>query len=105
MYCEPVDGEVMSWLSEVAMRSSTLNGQHQTLGEMGHSNISKQCLPGEIQSNMSNMAHKMYSAPSNLKTKVWKRFGFSKEGRKLDKKQAAFRLSRTAFKYSSSTRN
>lgn len=41
VYCEPVDGEVMSWLSEVAMRSSTLNGQHQTLGEMGHSNISK----------------------------------------------------------------
>ena len=42
----------------------------------------------------------MYSAPSNLKSKVWKRFGFYKEGRKLDKMQAAFKLRRTAFKYS-----
>lgn len=35
---------------------------------------------------MSNNAGKIDNATSNLKSKVWKKFGFSKEVVKLDKK-------------------
>lgn len=39
------------------------------------------------------------NAPSNLKFKVWKRFGFHEENVTLDKKQTVYKLCRTAFKY------
>ena len=53
---------------------------------------------------MSDNSNTFYNAPANLKSKVWKRFGFYKEGH-LEKSLAISKVCRTANKYSGSMTN
>ena len=54
---------------------------------------------------MSDHSNTVNNAPVNLKPKVWKRFGFYKKGRHLDKRLAICQVCRTAIKYSGSATN
>ena len=54
---------------------------------------------------MSDNSDTVYNAPANLKSKVWKRFGFYKKEGHLDKSLAICKVCRTAIKYSGSTTN
>ncbi len=53
---------------------------------------------------MSN-ADTIHSAPSSLKSKVWKKFGFYMKNGALDKTIAIYKQCRTALKYTGSTTN
>lgn len=51
------------------------------------------------------MSDTIYDAPSNLKSKVWKKFGFHMRNGALDKNIAICKLCKTAVKYTGSTTN
>ena len=54
---------------------------------------------------MSDNSDTVYNAPANLKSKVWKRFGFYMKDGRLDKSLAICKVCRTAIKYNDSTAN
>nr|XP_008294940.1 PREDICTED: uncharacterized protein LOC103368370 [Stegastes partitus] len=52
---------------------------------------------------MAESTGTIYNAPSNLKSKLWKNFGFLKKDCKLDKSLAIWKLCKGAIKYTGST--
>lgn len=54
---------------------------------------------------MADSTATIYNAPSNLKSKVWKTFGFLKKDGKLDKSLAICKLCKATIKYTGSTTN
>ena len=54
---------------------------------------------------MSDHSEPIFNAPSTLRSKVWKTFGFFKKEGKLDKSEAVCKICRAAIKYTGSTTN
>ncbi len=55
------------------------------------------CTVFKGKNNVSDNTDKIHSAPPSLKSKVWRKFGFYKNNRKLEKGQAICQLCRTGI--------
>ncbi|CAL8338113.1 unnamed protein product [Boreogadus saida] len=93
MEFEEVGGSVCVF---VYVSMSTAASREQ--GTTGVVSERKQAILKIEQYNMSENGETIFNAPANLKSNVWKSFGFYKQEGNIDKSLAICKLCRTAIK-------